>query len=128
MNLTTLACPKCGADMRTYERSGIHVDQCAECRGIFLDRGELERLMDAETAHYARDQRAAQPSPPVAAPAGPSVSSGANDWARSRGEDARPRGRDDRDDWDDDRDDRRRSGDGRRRGGFLGDMFEMLGD
>ena len=56
MNLTALVCPKCGADMRTYERSGIHVDQCGECRGIFLDRGELERLMDAKTAHYAFDE------------------------------------------------------------------------
>lgn len=34
--------------MRTYERSGITVDQCTECRGIFLDRGELEHLVDAE--------------------------------------------------------------------------------
>ena len=39
--------------MRQYERSGVHVDQCTECRGIFLDRGELERLMDAETAFHA---------------------------------------------------------------------------
>ena len=34
--------------MRTYERNGVHVDQCSECRGIFLDRGELDRLIDAE--------------------------------------------------------------------------------
>ncbi|QNE19710.1 hypothetical protein F1D05_19515 [Kribbella qitaiheensis] len=39
--------------MRTYERSGITVDQCTECRGIFLDRGELERLVDAEVAFNA---------------------------------------------------------------------------
>ena len=39
--------------MRSYERSGITVDQCAECRGIFLDRGELERLVDAENQHYS---------------------------------------------------------------------------
>ncbi len=38
--------------MRTYERNGVHVDQCTECRGIFLDRGELERLVDAETAWH----------------------------------------------------------------------------
>ena len=44
-----LSCPKCAAEMVTYERSGIHVDQCRECRGIFLDRGELERLVDAES-------------------------------------------------------------------------------
>jgi Zn-finger nucleic acid-binding protein len=39
---TELICPKCQGLMRTYERSGVTVDQCADCRGIFLDRGELE--------------------------------------------------------------------------------------
>ncbi len=43
-----LVCPKCGGKMRTYERSQILVEQCEDCRGIFLDRGELERLVDAE--------------------------------------------------------------------------------
>jgi len=38
--------------MRTYERNGVHVDQCADCRGIFLDRGELDRLIDAENAWH----------------------------------------------------------------------------
>jgi Zn-finger nucleic acid-binding protein len=45
---TDLVCPKCQGLMRTYERSGVTLDQCAECRGIFLDRGELEHLVDAE--------------------------------------------------------------------------------
>ena len=45
---TDLVCPKCQGHMRAYERSGVTVDQCADCRGIFLDRGELERLVDAE--------------------------------------------------------------------------------
>jgi Zn-finger nucleic acid-binding protein len=40
--------------MRAYERNGVTVDQCGGCRGIFLDRGELERLIDAETGFYAR--------------------------------------------------------------------------
>ena len=44
----TSSSPKCQGLMRTYERSGVTVDQCADCRGIFLDRGELERLVDAE--------------------------------------------------------------------------------
>jgi Zn-finger nucleic acid-binding protein len=43
-----LSCPKCHGTMRTYERNGVHVDQCSDCRGIFLDRGELDRLIDAE--------------------------------------------------------------------------------
>ncbi|WP_246626648.1 zf-TFIIB domain-containing protein [Modestobacter italicus] len=51
--------------MRTYERNGVHVDQCTECRGIFLDRGELERLVDAETAWHgaAPAGQAQQPTP-----------------------------------------------------------------
>lgn len=42
-------CPKCAAEMRSYERNGITLEQCTGCRGIFLDRGELERLIDAES-------------------------------------------------------------------------------
>lgn len=57
-----LTCPKCHGTMRTYERNGVHVDQCSDCRGIFLDRGELERLVDAENAWHdgaapPRDER-----------------------------------------------------------------------
>ena len=47
-----LTCPKCHGTMRTYERNGVHVDQCSDCRGIFLDRGELDRLVDAENAWH----------------------------------------------------------------------------
>lgn len=50
-----MTCPKCHGDMRQYERSGVTVDQCTECRGIFLDRGELEKLFDAE-ANWNRQQ------------------------------------------------------------------------
>ncbi len=57
-----LTCPKCHGPMRTYERNGVHVDQCTECRGIFLDRGELERLIDAENAwHGGRSSASASP-------------------------------------------------------------------
>jgi uncharacterized protein len=47
-----MTCPKCQGEMRTYERNGVHVDQCADCRGLFLDRGELERLVEAEGSFY----------------------------------------------------------------------------
>jgi uncharacterized protein len=46
--MSALTCPKCDGQMRQYERNGVQVDQCADCRGIFLDHGELERLIDAE--------------------------------------------------------------------------------
>lgn len=39
--------------MRTYERNDVTVDQCCGCRGVFLDRGELGRLIDAESSFYA---------------------------------------------------------------------------
>jgi Zn-finger nucleic acid-binding protein len=35
--------------MRTYERNGVLIGQCDDCRGIFLDRGEIDRLIDAAT-------------------------------------------------------------------------------
>ncbi|MDQ3935952.1 MAG: zf-TFIIB domain-containing protein [Actinomycetota bacterium] len=50
--MADLTCPKCESQMRSYERSGITVDQCTGCRGVFLDRGELERLVDAEGQYY----------------------------------------------------------------------------
>ena len=42
-----LICPACRGEMRTHERGGVLIDECEDCRGIFLDRGEIERLMDA---------------------------------------------------------------------------------
>jgi Transcription factor zinc-finger len=45
---TVLTCPKCGGVMRTYARGGLILELCEDCRGIFLDVGELERLIDVE--------------------------------------------------------------------------------
>jgi uncharacterized protein len=53
---SSLICPKCRGEMRRYERNGIQVDQCEECRGIFLDRGELEQLLDAEGSRGRDDE------------------------------------------------------------------------
>ena len=59
-----LVCPKCQSPMRSYERNGVTVDQCTGCRGVFLDRGELERLVDAEGAYYEGATSAPTPAPP----------------------------------------------------------------
>src|ERR1700752_4938190 len=56
----TLLCPKCAGVMKTYERNGIHLEQCDTCRGIFLDFGELESLTQMEN----RFVQAAPPPPP----------------------------------------------------------------
>lgn len=47
-----MTCPKCSGPMTSYERNNVLVDQCRDCRGIFLDRGELDQLMDAENRFY----------------------------------------------------------------------------
>jgi Zn-finger nucleic acid-binding protein len=57
-----MTCPKCHGEMRVYERSGVTVDQCTECRGIFLDRGELEKLFEAE-ANWNSQQPGQPPRP-----------------------------------------------------------------
>lgn len=60
---TELTCPKCHGAMRTYERNTVTVDQCVDCRGIFLDRGELDQLLDAEAIY---NQAAPAPAAPPA--------------------------------------------------------------
>ena len=60
----TFTCPKCQGAMRTYDRNGVHVEQCDQCRGIFLDMGEFEHLMQIES-RYSQ-------APPPAAHSGPS--------------------------------------------------------
>ncbi|CAM3615499.1 zf-TFIIB domain-containing protein [Nocardiopsis gilva] len=39
--------------MQTFDRMGIHLEQCERCRGIFLDHGELEQIVSAEQRHFA---------------------------------------------------------------------------
>jgi uncharacterized protein len=60
----SLQCPKCHNEMHQYERNGVVVDQCTECKGIFLDRGELEKLVKAENGWYGDDDRESRRSEP----------------------------------------------------------------
>lgn len=62
MSDTALVCPRCAGQMNTYSRSGVQLDQCDNCKGIFLDRGELEQLAQAEQSYYAPPQQ--QPAYP----------------------------------------------------------------
>jgi hypothetical protein len=43
-----MKCPKCGADMKEEEHGPVKVDICPECRGMFLDAGEMELLAKAQ--------------------------------------------------------------------------------
>ncbi|TLF56623.1 hypothetical protein FE391_39055 [Nonomuraea sp. KC401] len=64
-----MQCPKCRGSMRTYERNGVHIEQCDNCRGIFLDYGELETLTRMETQFHS--------TPPPAPGHGPGPAWGA---------------------------------------------------
>ena len=115
-----LECPKCHSEMRTYERSGLTVDQCTGCRGVFLDRGELERLVDAEGAYYERFP-AGREREPESRDREPESRDRDRDDHRDRDRD-RDRYRDDDDHRDRDRDRYRDDDDHRRREGSLSEM------
>ena len=55
-----LMCPNDNAAMQTLERGGVQFDMCPSCRGVWLDRGELEKLMESA----AQDGRASAPQAP----------------------------------------------------------------
>ncbi|MFJ4692468.1 zf-TFIIB domain-containing protein [Streptomyces sp. NPDC088766] len=66
-----MQCPKCHAPMHTYNRNGVQIEQCSNCRGIFLDYGELEALTRVESQWT---QQAPPPPPaPQAYPAAPAA-------------------------------------------------------
>ena len=47
-------CPVCSTDLRAVDRQGVEIDYCPRCRGVWLDRGELDKLL-ARSAQY-RDE------------------------------------------------------------------------
>lgn len=62
-----MTCPKCASTMVSFERNGVTIEQCTGCRGVFLDRGELEQLIDAENRYLTSndtDPRASTWPPP----------------------------------------------------------------
>jgi Zn-finger nucleic acid-binding protein len=65
-----MKCPVCkDIDLAMTDRQGIEIDYCPRCRGIWLDRGELDRLIErAEAAPAASAPSASQPQPPPVAP------------------------------------------------------------
>lgn len=42
-----LKCPKCGLDLHTLNQGKVEIDTCFNCKGIWLDAGELEQLIKA---------------------------------------------------------------------------------
>ena len=58
-----MACPVDGATLVMSERSGIEIDYCPTCRGVWLDRGELDKIIErnaADVAPLGRQQQSYQ--------------------------------------------------------------------
>jgi uncharacterized protein len=109
-----MKCPICNLDLLMAERQGIEIDYCPQCRGIWLDRGELDKIIERSSADSGGSPQRpnAVTDPPL--PSEP------------------PRGREDGEHRRDHRDDEDRHGHGgsekKRRGSFLGDILGGLGD
>ena len=43
---TPFDCPRCGVSLAMSERQGIEIDYCPQCRGVWLDRGELDKIVE----------------------------------------------------------------------------------
>lgn len=84
-----LLCPNDNGPMQSVQRSGVEFDMCPNCRGVWLDRGELEKLLAAARDTAPSDTR---PHEPPRREADPMRSPPRHDARR---------------DWDDDDDDRR---------------------
>jgi len=59
-----LLCPTCRVNLTMSERQGIEIDYCPQCRGVWLDRGELDKIIERSEAATAPQQQAAPPPPP----------------------------------------------------------------
>ena len=41
-----MKCPNCNASLVMSDRNGIEIDYCPDCRGVWLDRGELDKIIE----------------------------------------------------------------------------------
>jgi len=63
--LAAMNCPKCAVELKVTERQSVEIDYCPQCRGVWLDRGELDKIIDRaqsqqpgrQTPEYREDYR-----------------------------------------------------------------------
>jgi Zn-finger nucleic acid-binding protein len=127
-----MKCPLDGADLVMADRNGIEIDYCPKCRGVWLDRGELDKIIErsAAVAPASRGPRlddtpVVHPEPGRAAEAYAPRPERPREDDRHRGE-YRPEYRDDdRGRYRDDDDRRYGKPYRKRREGFLADLFDF---
>lgn len=89
-----LLCPNDNGAMQTVQRSGVEFDICPTCRGVWLDRGELEKLL-AVASEADAGHRPAEGQPPRSDfdPRSPRRPEGRRDWDDDDDDDYRRKGR-----------------------------------
>jgi Zn-finger nucleic acid-binding protein len=60
-----MKCPRCEVALSISDRQGVEIDFCPQCRGVWLDRGELDKVVEraARFADDDDDDRRRQPGP-----------------------------------------------------------------
>jgi uncharacterized protein len=58
-----MKCPSCTIDLVMSERQGIEIDYCPQCRGVWLDRGELDKIIERSAPAQSAPQQYTQPAP-----------------------------------------------------------------
>ena len=48
-----MECPQCKTELAMAERQGVEIDHCPKCRGVWLDRGELDKIIERSNAYAA---------------------------------------------------------------------------
>jgi uncharacterized protein len=115
-----LMCPNDNASMTTMNRNGVEFDMCPTCRGVWLDRGELEKLMQSARDAFAADAPQAAAMAPQQAPQQRPSQQHHQQQYGERGEYGERGDQGERGGYDD----RGQQGQRRRRGGF--DMFDIF--
>ena len=50
-----MKCPRCQVDLAISDRQGVEIDFCPQCRGVWLDRGELDKVIERAARFTDRD-------------------------------------------------------------------------
>lgn len=51
--VTSMLCPVCKVTLTMADRQGVEIDYCPQCRGVWLDRGELDKIIERSAAEMA---------------------------------------------------------------------------
>jgi Zn-finger nucleic acid-binding protein len=64
--VAAMACPVCRVPLAMSDRQGIEIDYCPQCRGVWLDRGELDKIIERSAPQApVRGGAAPRPSEPL---------------------------------------------------------------